>query len=398
MLWEMSCVLIFLLARLSSGGAFIIAPSVNALSDATPFLGLRRSGRRSIKMSSHLHYVSPLKEVPTHPDESFRQRWEEVIYSEQDRICEAIAAVDGTAFKEDSWQRGDKGGGGRTRVLQGGKVFEKGGVNVSVVYGKLPPSAAQQMTSRGHKDVAGDVPLKFYAAGLSLVIHPHNPMAPTVHANYRFFQLFNADTGEPITWWFGGGSDLTPSYLVEEDAVHFHQTLKDACDKHDPTYYARFKKWCDEYFLLQHRGETRGVGGIFFDDLNESGDPEKSLAFARDALHCFVDGYVPLVERHKDDPYTDEQKAWQQLRRGRYVEFNLLFDRGTKFGLQTPNSRIESILMSLPLTARWEYQHIPADDSWEGRTLAVLKKPVDWIPLQGTQEEKEQRELTTAAS
>eukprot|EP00920_Eleutheroschizon_duboscqi_P006006 GHVT01014008.1.p1 GENE.GHVT01014008.1~~GHVT01014008.1.p1 ORF type:complete len:286 (-),score=24.11 GHVT01014008.1:845-1702(-) len=270
------------------------------------------------------------------------------------------------------------------------------------------------MAARGHAQalkspfpgvVEPSTDLKFYAAGLSLVVHPHNPKVPTSHANYRFFQIFDGATGVPLTWWFGGGADLTPHYLFEEDAHHFHRVHKEMCDKHDPTYYSKFKKWCDQYFTNTHRGESRGIGGIFFDDLNgpvpdaetvaqtrdqaapgvpfakPAEDPEKLLAFGRDGLQAYIDAYVPIVAKRMNEQYTEDQKKWQQIRRGRYVEFNLIYDRGTKFGLRTPGSRTESILMSLPLTARWEYDHHPVSGSWEDHTLRVLKSPVDWIPL-----------------
>jgi len=293
-------------------------------------------------------------------------------------------------------------------VLQGGKVFEKAGVNVSVVHGNLPAAAAAQMRSRGREVLSGAGPFPFFAAGISLVIHPHNPHAPTSHANYRYFEVVGKDpvTGEPkVQWWFGGGADLTPSVLYEEDAVHFHTALKAPCDAHDRTMYARFKAWCDDYFLIKHRGERRGVGGIFFDDLDavsaatvthdpngghanvstassECGDPYTVFPFIVQAAESFVPAYAPVVAKRKDTPYTAAQKEWQQLRRGRYVEFNLVYDRGTKFGLQTPGSRVESILMSLPLTARWEYGHMPVAGSPEAALVAVLRQPRDWVPLQ----------------
>lgn len=231
-----------------------------------------------------------------------------------------------------------------------------------------------------HKALDPDVEsLEFFAAGLSMVLHPKNPMAPTVHLNYRYFETANAD-GTPNAWWFGGGTDLTPSYLFDEDVIHFHRTIKDACDAHDKTYYARFKEWCDKYFYVSHRGETRGVGGIFFDDLDETEkDQEALFSFAQSCLNAFLPSYVPIIEKRKDMPFTEKEKAWQQLRRGRYVEFNLVHDRGTSFGLNTPGSRVESILMSLPLTARWQYMHAPEKGSREERMLSVLKEPKEWV-------------------
>jgi coproporphyrinogen III oxidase len=301
-----------------------------------------------------------------------RERMEQMVKAAQDDICAALESLDGEGrFREDTWER-EGGGGGRSRVMQDGAVFEKAGVGVSVVHGTLSPEAARTMG--GGRSLASD-DLSFFATGVSLVLHPKNPMAPTAHANYRYFE--RGDGQAEGSWWFGGGADLTPAYLFDEDAVHFHQTLKDVCDRHDPAFYPRFKRQCDEYFLIKHRGERRGVGGIFFDDLHDR-ERDALFAFARDCAAALVPSYVPLVERRKDMPFSDEHKRWQQLRRGRYVEFNLVYDRGTTFGLKT-GGRIESILMSLPLTARWEYDHHPAPGSEEARLLAVLENPRDWI-------------------
>jgi coproporphyrinogen III oxidase len=307
-----------------------------------------------------------------------RLRMEAFIKEHQKLIVQALEKVDGTKFKVDEWVR-PNGGGGTSCVLQDGNVFEKAGVNISVVYGKLPRPAIQRMR-QDHKALDPDVEsLDYFAAGLSIVVHPKNPMAPTVHLNYRYFETANAD-GTSNAWWYGGGSDLTPCYLFDEDAIQFHQGLKAACDKHDKSYYPRFKKWCDEYFNNKHRGESRGIGGIFFDDLDEGEkDREQLFAFVKDCLAAFLPSYLPIINRRKDLPYTEQEKIWQQIRRGRYVEFNLVHDRGTAFGLNTPNARIESILMSLPLTARWQYMHVPTTGSKEERMLNVLKKPVDWV-------------------
>lgn len=307
-----------------------------------------------------------------------RLRMEQFIKSQQKEIVRELEKVDGTSFAVDKWDR-PAGGGGITCVLQDGNVFEKGGVNTSVVYGVLPRAAIEKMRVN-HKALDPDVDsLEFFAAGLSMVLHPKNPMAPTVHLNYRYFETANKD-GTPNAWWFGGGTDLTPSYLFDEDAIHFHRTIKDACDAHDKTYYAKFKKWCDEYFYLPHRKESRGVGGIFFDDLDEQEkDQEELFSFAQDCLKAFLPSYLPIINRRKDMPYTENEKAWQQLRRGRYVEFNLVHDRGTAFGLNTPGARVESILMSLPLTARWQYQHSPEKGTREERILNVLKEPKEWV-------------------
>ncbi len=300
-----------------------------------------------------------------------RQSMIDMVHAIQDEICEALRSIDGVDYRQDEWTR-EEGGGGRSRVFSGGNVFEKAGVNVSVVHGTLSPQAAQTMGG-GHELQGKD--LDFFATGISLVLHPHNPMAPTVHANYRYFE--RGEGKKEGSWWFGGGADLTPSYLFEEDAKHFHQVLKNACDNHKVADYPAYKKWCDDYFHIKHRGERRGLGGIFFDDLN-SASKEECFQFVSECAQSFLPSYLPLLEKRMNLPFTDEQKQWQQLRRGRYVEFNLVYDRGTKFGLTT-NGRIESILMSLPLTSRWEYCHEVAQGSQEDRLLQVLKKPRDWL-------------------
>lgn len=307
-----------------------------------------------------------------------RLRMEAFIKEQQKEIVRELEKVDGKKFRVDTWTR-PNGGGGISQVLQDGNVFEKAGVNISVVYGTLPRAAIEKMRVN-HKAMDSDVnSLDFYAAGLSMVLHPKNPMAPTVHLNYRYFETTNED-GTPNTWWFGGGTDLTPSYLFDEDAVHFHKTIKDACDTHDKAYYPRFKKWCDDYFNNKHRGERRGVGGIFFDDLDESEkDQENTFAFIQGCLKAFLPSYLPIINKRKDMPFTEHEKQWQQIRRGRYVEFNLVHDRGTAFGLNTPSARVESILMSLPLSASWRYMHEPEKGSREQRLVDVLREPVDWV-------------------
>lgn len=304
---------------------------------------------------------------------SMRVRFERMIRKAQDDICSAIEKLDGKKFQEDAWVR-EGGGGGISRVIQNGNVFEKAGVNVSVVYGTMPPEAVKEASARGVTRNVGyksDEPVPFFAAGISSVMHPHNPMAPTMHFNYRYFET---DRG---LWWFGGGTDLTPSYLYEDDAKHFHGVLKDVCDRHDPEYYPRFKKWCDEYFLIKHRGERRGLGGIFFDDLNDK-PVDDIFAFSSDCANHAIEGYVPIMEKRKDESFTEKQRSWQQIRRGRYVEYNLVYDRGTVFGLKT-GGRIESILMSLPLTSRWEYDHHPEPGSWEDTSLQAFKTPREWV-------------------
>ena len=300
-----------------------------------------------------------------------RQLMIDMVYRIQDEICEALCLIDETDYREDIWER-EEGGGGRSRVFSEGSVFEKAGVNVSVVYGTLEPEAAKAM---GGGQLLADEDLDFFATGVSLVLHPKNPMAPTVHANYRYFERGNGE--KEGSWWFGGGADLTPSYLFEEDAIHFHSTLKQVCDRHDVANYTKFKDWCDDYFHIPHRQEARGLGGIFFDDLR-SHEKEACFAFVTDCAESFLESYIPILERRKDIEYDEHHKDWQQVRRGRYVEFNLVYDRGTTFGLKT-NGRIESILMSLPLTARWEYCHEVKPNSEEERMQTLLKNPINWI-------------------
>jgi coproporphyrinogen III oxidase len=282
----------------------------------------------------------------------------------QSDICRALADVDGGKdFGADAWQR-PGGGGGVARVLEGGAVFEKAGVNWSSVDGELPEELAAQMPGTGRA---------FRASGVSLVLHPRSPMVPTTHANFRCLEK-----GDVI--WFGGGADLTPYYLFREDAEHFHRTLAEACDRHRPIGdYDRFKKWCDDYFFLPHRGETRGVGGVFFDYLGAKGEHPATAIFdlVRDVSAAFVPAYRPIVERRAGLPYGETERTWQLRRRGRYVEFNLIYDRGTLFGLKT-NGRIESILMSLPPQVRWDYDVSAQPGSPEAELLAHLK-PTNWL-------------------
>lgn len=310
-------------------------------------------------------------------EDDMKTKMELLIMKIQADFCNALESEEyaGQKFKIDRWLR-KEGGGGITCVLQDGEVFEKAGVNISVVTGMLPPGAVQQMRTRGKKLDEGQLP--FFAAGVSAVIHPRNPMVPTIHFNYRYFEVQNKD-GEK-QWWFGGGTDLTPYYLDEADAVHFHQTLKNACDEHSTDYYPRFKKWCDDYFRITHRNECRGIGGIFFDDLDTPSQNE-AFKFVSSCAHAVIPSYMPLVRKHKNDEYGERERQWQLLRRGRYVEFNLIYDRGTKFGLYTPGARYESILMSLPLTARWEYMHSPPEDARESELLKILRQPKDWVAL-----------------
>ncbi|CAI9090749.1 OLC1v1025579C3 [Oldenlandia corymbosa var. corymbosa] len=311
--------------------------------------------------------------------DSVRARFEKMIRDAQDSVCAAIEAVEnGSKFKEDVWSR-PGGGGGISRVLQDGAVWEKAGVNVSVVYGVMPPEAYRAAKPSSDNGDVKPGPVPFFAAGISSVLHPHNPFAPTLHFNYRYFETDAPKDapGAPRQWWFGGGTDFTPSYIFEDDVKHFHSVQKTACDKFDPTFYPRFKKWCDDYFYIKHRGERRGLGGIFFDDLNDY-DQEMLLAFATECANSVIPAYIPIIEKRKDTPFTDKQKAWQQLRRGRYVEFNLVYDRGTTFGLKT-GGRIESILVSLPLSARWEYDHKPEEGSEEWKLLDACINPKEWL-------------------
>lgn len=291
----------------------------------------------------------------------------------QNQIVEGLEAMEPSAkFREDIWER-PEGGGGRTRVLENGEVIEKGGVNISAVHGQLP-EAMQKMFNVGEAD--------FFACGLSLVIHPKNPMAPTVHANWRYFEMYpkSPSLGGVGEAWFGGGQDLTPYYLFEEDAKHFHQTCKTACDKHNPEFYPIYKKQCDDYFWNTHRNEARGIGGLFFDycKATEQMSMENWFEFVTEVGNSFLEAYIPILEQRKDLPYTNAQKTWQEIRRGRYVEFNLVHDKGTLFGLKT-NGRIESILMSLPPKVQWVYDHHPEKESEEEQLVKVLENPRNWI-------------------
>lgn len=370
-----------------------------------------------------------------------RKRMETYIKLLQYNIVSALSQEEPKArFLIDSWLR-KEGGEGISCVLQDGSTFEKAGVNISVVHGMLPPAAVRQMSAdhaglmdkTGYKLEGKDADVKglpFYAAGLSLVVHPRNPFAPTVHFNYRYFELTHPEKladgspnprhpsnrkqggkhdNEPVAWWFGGGTDLTPIYLFDEDAKHFHQTLKAAADQHDASFYPTWKKWCDKYFWIPHRGEARGVGGIFFDDLTlpqwastnsqkayiplsdgtkptlanplvpsisstEQHNQDSLFSTVRSMGDAFLPAYLPLIQKRKNTPFTEANERWQQIRRGRYVEFNLVYDRGTKFGLQTPGARIESILMSLPLKARWEYMERVSGGGAQGRDGKATKK------------------------
>ena len=291
-------------------------------------------------------------------DTSWREKTERYFKDLQDCISRAVEELDGSRFREDSWSR-EGGGGGRTRVLEDGAVFEKAGVNFSSVHGNLPEQFASKLPL--------GTGTEFFAAGVSLVFHARSPMVPAVHANFRYLEKGDAQ-------WFGGGMDLTPCYPYAEDATHFHRTIKQACDRHDVDFYPRFKKWCDEYFFLKHRNEMRGVGGIFFDYIQ--GDRDKHFVFVQDIGNAFLDAYLPIVKRRLNEPYSGPERQYQLYRRGRYVEFNLLYDRGTIFGLET-RGRTESILMSLPPLVRWVYNFKPQPGSREEKALEFYQ-PRDW--------------------
>ena len=283
----------------------------------------------------------------------------------QDEICLGLEEADGlSSFEEEIWER-DGGGGGRTRIIRNGNIIEKGGVNFSAVHGKLP-----EAIKKSFKVDSDD----FFATGVSIVIHPKHPWVPIIHMNIRYFELNDQ------VRWFGGGIDLTPHYIVEDDAQFFHQSLKDVCDAYSTNFYPEFKEWADRYFYIPHRNETRGIGGVFYDRLT----PEKTglsfndiFEFSKSLGRSFVPIYTELINRNKNKPFTEDHKQWQYIRRSRYVEFNLVYDAGTKFGLET-NGRIESILMSLPPQANWEYEHIPEEGSEEDKTLSFLKKGIEW--------------------
>ena len=289
----------------------------------------------------------------------------------QSHICSELEKADGTSlFTKEIWQR-PEGGGGISRVIQNGQLIEKGGVNFSAVHGNAPAFLFTEKEHSTQKETATN--LSFYATGVSIVIHPKSPMVPIIHMNIRYFEMSNG------VHWLGGGIDLTPHYINEKDAVFFHQSLKEVCDKHHANYYVDFKKWADDYFFINHRNETRGIGGIFFDRLNQSEEMsfEQNLAFWKDVGSTFAPVYVELVNRNKKTPFSEKETQWQLIRRSRYAEFNLVYDKGTKFGLET-NGRIESILMSLPPLAAWHYNYTPQPNSAEEKTLSLLKKGISW--------------------
>ncbi|MCR9065488.1 MAG: oxygen-dependent coproporphyrinogen oxidase [Cytophagales bacterium] len=299
-----------------------------------------------------------------------KEEIEEFFKNLQDKICDAIEKADGKKqFEQDLWQH-HSGGGGRTRLIQEGAIIEKGGVNFSAVYGPASEDMKRQLKIEKDAD--------FFATGVSIVQHPHNPMVPIIHMNVRYFELSDG------TYWFGGGIDLTPHYINLFQAKAFHEKLKQVCDKHDVGFYPQYKKWADDYFYIVHRQETRGVGGIFFDHLNEQSlkkSKREIFNFVKEVGEAFAPIYTQLMTTNAGLSYSEEQKEWQHIRRGRYVEFNLVWDRGTKFGLAT-GGRTESILMSLPKEAKWFYNHSPANGSKEEETLSYLKKGIDWVNLE----------------
>ena len=305
-----------------------------------------------------------------HNSLTMKNRFITYIKSLQNNITQSLEKEDGaTTFREDSWKR-PGGGGGKTRVIENGGVFEKGGVNVSEVFGTLPESMQQQLGVK-HSD--------FFACGISLVIHPKSPMVPTVHANFRYFELYDKNKAV-VDQWFGGGLDLTPYYVFDEDAIHFHQVCKTVCDTHHPDFYTKYKKQCDEYFWNHHREEARGIGGLFFDYCrpNENMTADAWYSFITQMGDAFLEAYLPVVQKRKSLTYSKEQRQWQEIRRGRYVEFNLVHDKGTLFGLKT-NGRIESILMSLPPHVQWVYDMHPEEGSEEEKLVTLLQQPKTWV-------------------
>ncbi len=315
-----------------------------------------------------------MKDISTYRTQSvsIRENWIQFIHALQDKICRSLEETDGTSvFKEDRWERVENGGGGKTRILENGAVFEKGGVNSSVVFGNVTDAMRMQLKIEGSK---------WFASGLSLVIHPVNPFVPTIHANWRYFELYD-ESDEIIDTWFGGGTDLTPYYLFKEDAIHFHTILKQTMDPFGKSLYPRYKKECDQYFSNHHRGdEMRGIGGIFYDYLRPADrrDAEKLFAFQEAIGTAFLEAYLPIVEKRRRIPFGENEIVWQEIRRGRYVEFNLIHDRGTLFGLRT-NGRTESILMSLPPRARWVYNYQPPPGGREDELLQVCLHPKEWV-------------------
>lgn len=303
------------------------------------------------------------------PDKNIIANWFRDL---QGTICRELENADGKGkFISDLWER-PGGGGGDTRVIANGNIIEKGGVNFSAVWGKMPEQTLKSMQLEGAPD--------FFATGVSIVMHPFSPMVPIIHMNVRYFEVVFSDDESKNRWWFGGGIDLTPHFVDEEDAHYFHSKLREVCDRHHPSYYDEFKKWADDYFFIRHRKETRGIGGIFFDYLkDENGFTKESrFEFVKDTGSTFAPVYTHFMKKNSALPFGEQEKQWQYLRRGRYAEFNLVWDRGTKFGLET-DGRTESILMSLPPQAQWVYNFKPEPSSREAHTLSLLKKGINWV-------------------
>ena len=313
--------------------------------------------------------LGPKYEPEQHPP--IRVRAEDLVRQAQQAICEALEEADGSHFARDVWTSPDGSTEYTDRRLRNGNVFQNVGVNVAVIHGTFSAETARAATGDYLKI---DEPMPFYVASLQVVIHAQNPMVPSCHAHYRYFEAGPEDA--PRHWWFGGGADLTPYYLFDEDAAHFHRVHREVCDRYDPSYYPSFKKWCDEYFHIVHRGEHRGVGGIFFDNLHGA-DREMLFGFVAQLTAVFVPAYLPIVRRRRGMPFTARHEQWKQLRAGRYIEFNLVYERGTAFGLKS-GGRVSSILMGLPQQARWEYQHVPGAGSEEARLVEVLRQPREW--------------------
>ncbi|EDV25538.1 uncharacterized protein TRIADDRAFT_50218 [Trichoplax adhaerens] len=312
-------------------------------------------------------------EITVKNKDAMRTRMELMILKVQADFCKSLQEFDDKEFIVDKWA-GKRGSGGVSCIIQNGTVFEKAAILTSVVHGHLSDNAAERLKKR-RSDIRGTI-IQYFAAGLSVVIHPRNPMIPTFHCNFRYFEII--DEHDKRYWWFGGGVDLTPYYLDVDDVKYFHKTLKYACDTYNPKFYPEFKQQCDRYFYIEHRHERRGVGGIFFDDLDCLG-PQGTFEFVKTCAQSIIPCYSAVVKKHLTDAYGYAERQWQLLRRGRYAEFNLIYDRGTKFGLNTPESRVESVLASLPLEARWDYKHSPLPGSKEAELIKVLVKPKDWV-------------------
>ncbi|KAI3381695.1 hypothetical protein SNEBB_004590 [Seison nebaliae] len=356
----------------------ILIGGVTAIATTTSVVHAKSQSTTTYGSVPYAHFMHGDSMIMKYDKSSMKYKMQKYILQLQREICNKMEEYeDEKFFVVDEWQRQiDEGGGGVTCVIEDGQTWERGGVNVSVIQGILPKEAVRQIKSR-RSDIL-DEPSKFFATGISSVIHPRNPYVPTLHFNYRYFELEQSDGKKH--WWFGGGTDMTPYFLNEKDCIHFHKVLKKTCGYADDRYYEKFKKWCDTYFFNKHRNEHRGIGGIFFDDLNENDDSEKCFRFVKMCGDSIKESYFPIVDRHRFDGYGLKERDWQLFRRGKYVEFNLIHDRGTKFGLHTPNAQIESILVSMPAVAKWTYKHKLRFD--EKKIQEVLNNPRDWIPFE----------------